>query len=694
MALVTDYSSQVYTPIIKMRGFNPKPVAGNIPIYADSVGNPKCIGTPNWEEFWLEQIYYCLNGYDTGGLHIPGRYYHFLNFMPLKGLQGTIYPDFVDLHYQMWTLVEEVKKYHKAGGLFPKARRKGVSIFGNGLAGHGARFIPDYRMGVAGGLERYVKGFRIKLYAAFNNTAPEFKMNILKGNDAEYKIGWSEKNELGDFEEKMIAYLQFATMNEQATKFEGEYFHDVICEEAGQFELLLEAHESIRPALELGERMIGTFWIYGTGGNMQKGSKAFKDMWHNYESYNMVRFFIPGNRYFFPYYAGAREEDGSSAEKIAGVKEQFPNLHPEQYIGCEDPEAAKEVILKERIRRAANPDKKVLIDWNKKYPLNVEEVFTSSGSNNFNTDLLYTQLYRVQEASLRYKEFVLEFEKDKDGNIKLPLKVNSFPKSKKHKEWEAVSILDGGHPLVNIKNLDIVGVDGYNEDITTTTSSLGGIVVVRRYDTFNNSVYPGKRLPVLYYMKRPPRKEQFMELALKVAVYYHALKNTMISAESDLVIDYFKKNSGRKYLSPRPKTFDAPDSKQLHDFGVKMTTYSKPRMLGLLQTYVEDNYDVVFFMELLSGLIAYDQENIGSDWDDVDALGYALMRIVDMKRTPEKEEDEQRATSYDLPAYEYEQGTLIDVTNRQRIDPDDPQAHLWIGEKYISDTKEIISDLD
>ncbi len=71
----------MYVPIIKSRGFNPAPFAGNIPRWADGTNNPKCIGTKAHTDFWNDQIYYCMNGYDTGGIHITGRYYHFINLL-------------------------------------------------------------------------------------------------------------------------------------------------------------------------------------------------------------------------------------------------------------------------------------------------------------------------------------------------------------------------------------------------------------------------------------------------------------------------------------------------------------------------------------------------------------------------------------------------------------------------------------
>ena len=68
-------------PYVKGKVFDPAPLVTNgIPDYADGAKNPKVIGTAVWEEFWSEQLHRCMNGYNTGGVWIPGRYYYFANF--------------------------------------------------------------------------------------------------------------------------------------------------------------------------------------------------------------------------------------------------------------------------------------------------------------------------------------------------------------------------------------------------------------------------------------------------------------------------------------------------------------------------------------------------------------------------------------------------------------------------------------
>jgi hypothetical protein len=80
-----------------------------------------------------------------------------------------------------------------------------------------------------------------------------------------------------------------------------------------------------------------------------------------------------------------------------------------------------------------------------------------------------------------------------------------------------------------------------------------------------------------------------------------------------------------------------------------MTGYSKEMILGIVQTWVENYVDLCNFPELLRDLLAYDEEYIGTDWDSVDALAYAIMRIEDMKTRPRRTDD----MDYKMPEPEW-----------------------------------------
>ena len=638
-----------YAPIIKKRGFCPNPVAGNIPIWADGKNNPKCIETQRYHEFWEEQFHRCVNGYDTAGIHIPGRYYFFLNFVVLKGLKGPMYPFYVDLDLEYYQLLEFVKERQKMGIVAPKARRKGLSELGQTVLSHGLRFIRGYRGAITAGLETYTIGLRKKFNNTQSSIVDELRMNVLEDNEKSYTIGYERKDPIGGYvKEGFGGLLSFETMFDDPTKLEGEYFHDVICEESGQYKKLGEVIESIKPALQFGSQTIGTFLIYGTGGNILSTCEHFKDLWDNAETYNLEKFWVPGDRKYYPFFGNNISEyemDPDTGEKIDAI----PNLRylkPWQRIGCEDIKAAEEYILKKRVEYSKLPNKKRLKKHNQSYPLTVDEAFSSGGSNNFDDEKIYARLFDVEGNDTLYKKMVLEWvmERNDDGVMERTLNVKARPATKNDPKWKHVLVYQ--QPRTDIKDLDVGGVDSYNQDKSQTSKSLGGMLVMRRGNAINlvGQEIHDAEYPVCIYYDRPPRKEIFYDTCLKISVWYNMIRNTMLSAEYDNIIDHYSKHGGKKYMSPRPKAFDSPKTTQQHKFGAKMNSFSKELALGIAQSWVYDYVQYTVFPALLRDLLAYDEEYIGTDWDIVDALMLAKMRIEDMKTKPRNNYEED---SYD-----------------------------------------------
>lgn len=632
---------QVYSPIVKVKGFCPNPVAGNIPLYADSIVNPKIIGSKAYEDFWNEQFDRCINGYDTGGIHIPGRYYFYLNYVILRGLKGPQYPFYVDMDLEYWQLVDWIKENRKTGLISIKARRKGLSEKGQTILSHGLRFIEAYRGAVTAGIETYVNGLRNKFDSTKNNIIQDLRLNYLVDNDKTFKIGYETKNPIGGFIESGYGgFISFETMHEDPTKLEGEYFHDVICEESGRFRKLGKVISSIRPALEFGSQMLGNFFIYGTGGNILSTSKDFKELWDYAETLGLVKFWVPGTRLFYPFFGNTKEDffiDPDTGTKMDAIP-NLRNLTPEQRIGCEDIKAAEEYIIRKRAEYAKLPNKKKLKEHNQSYPLTVEEAWTSGGSNNFNDEKIYDRLFAIEGDPNIYTPVILEWATSADGTTidGSELKVKHRPATINDPDWKIVYVYQ--YPKPDMLDLDIGGIDGYNQDQTQTSSSLGAMTVLRQGGKVNmvgDGIHKGE-YPVCLYYKRPPRKEEFFDICLKIAVWYRLKRNTMVNAEQDFVIDYFIKNGGLSYLSPRPKAFDSPRAQQVHKYGAKMTSYSKEMILGIVQTWVENHVDLCNFPPMLRDLLAYDEEYIGTDWDSVDSLAYAKMRIEDMRTRPRR----------------------------------------------------------
>jgi hypothetical protein len=102
-----------------------------------------------------------------------------------------------------------------------------------------------------------------------------------------------------------------------------------------------------------------------------------------------------------------------------------------------------------------------------------------------------------------------------------------------------------------------------------------------------------------------------------------------------------------------------------------MTGHSKEMILGLVQSMIEDYVHEWEFPQILRDALAYDEEYIGTDWDSIDAMAYAKMRIEDMKTRPRKSSDMDE----DVPAIKWvpdAQGNMILV----RTDIDSPKKNV------------------
>lgn len=638
---------RIYTPIVKHKGFDPSPVAGKIPFFADGRINPDGIGTSIYNEFWLEQINRCENGYRTGGIDIPGRYYYYLNYVQLAGLMGPQYPFYVDFDLEFFRIVDAVKMFKKKGIVGLKARRKGLSEkVQGGVLGYGARFVPQYRGAITAGRERYVLGLKKKFENSENNMIDEFKLHVLINNMKTYECGFEIKNNRGQYEKGGFnGQIFIETMYDSPNKLEGEFFHDVVLEESGEYETADEVVSSIEPALEFGAELMGTFYIYGTAGNILTTSRAFKEFYDNAENLGYVKLWVPGTRLYFPFF-GNDKQDKYYDPETDETFDPIPNLRhlkPYQRIGCEDTIAAeKEILRKREVYKLLNKKKK-LKEHLQNYPLTEEEAFSSSGSNNFNSEKLLQTLMQIEGDSTVAKPYVLDWVKYRDGDImkvKVPLEVKARPAKDNDPEWKLVWIHQ--KPRTDIVDLDVGGFDSYNQDLTETSRSLGAVVIVRRgnkvlgaREGIHNAEYP-----VALYYARPPRKEMCYEIGLQMAVYYNTKRNMLINAEQDFAIDYFLKNHGTQYLALRPKAFDTPNTQQVHKYGFKMTGGNKENVLGVLQTMVEDYAEYFPFVRLVRDLMAYDEVLVGEgDWDAADALALAKVRIIDMKTRPRDAND-------------------------------------------------------
>jgi len=658
--------------IIKSKKYCPNPVVKyGIPSYADSITNPKCKGTPAYNQWWEEQIYYIVNGYSTGGIHLPGRYYKFVNFDTIRGLAGAnMRAELHDFQLDYAYLIEQAKTEHK-NIIIPKARRKTCTTMNVCMViDYGYRFQLNYKGAIVAGQEKFATIFYNEWKYLDSKVHAEFRIKNIGGKE-DTVAGWKQKLETGEnIESGTRNTIYQRTVYHDSGVLKGLTLDDIVLEESGENELLQETYYDSRDCLMLGSEQYGTFHIYGTGGDMNKGSKGFRDIWYNADKFNCLKLFIPATVFFFPYYAGAVDP------KTGKNKEEIPNLQhlqPHQRVGWSD--EVRALIEIERLKKfyLDSADLDLYFKHCQNNPTDVKEVFRKSSGNNFDIMKLNDQGHRIMSEEPKYRKYKLVEKEDQPGEVFAELANDTTP------ERECVLILDNGHPVPEYRYLDVAGIDSYDQDQSKNSKSLGAMVVFRRLHNIGNTP---QWCPVAIIRNRPPRKEDFYEMCRKLAIYYNMIDGVLVDVANGVIIQYFKEMNCQRYLSKAPKKFESPNSEAMNEYGMRLTGFSKPRMISALQSFFFSHVEKIWFIKIIEEALDYDEVEVDSDNDIIDALGLALMKAMDMNQIVISEKDLYASNPYQYPEWGINRsGNIVDKTLLKEMNEKEP---LGKYEDYFS----------
>lgn len=625
-------------PYFKGKGFLDKLIPiirKGIPKEADSRRDPKVIGTAAWESFWTEEIYKIINGVWCPGVGwVPGRFYYYMNYKVMSTILGVITPDMVDLYLELAYFIEYCKR-HGINILCPKARRKGISEAATTmLTDYDFRFVPGSQCGVASGKKTYVDDFVTKWRYSDSCLPPELSIKKLTDNDDEIIAGYNMKNEFGAWEEKGTkSAILCRTMHTNPNMFKGLFLNSIVSEEIGEHEKWFEFFSATKDCLMGDNRQVGIMMAFGTGNKVNKGSKDFKMISEKAEYYNFIELVIDARRAM--YYGGAKEANKELPLETA----LFKSHQPHQLIGVEDLFLAEKEILRRRETKLKAGNIKEYNEELQNNPLNKSEIFKKTNANNFNMDKINAHLHKISISPHKeYTRYILEWEKDDKGLRKIPLKVKPRPALPQDPEENSVYIVDAEHPRKGYKNLYCGAVDSYDQN-SSMTKSLGGMEVMIRENTIPLAM---KKNAVAIIRTRPPRKEKFYEMCLQLAVYYDLIGNVLGDVRCPGILQFWKDWGGDKYIAQRPAKFESPNTEAGHDYWMSINRYSKPLMVGVMESHVEDYIDGYKFPALLNEIGDYDIETVDSDNDLADAHGMCLIQDMccELKPKDTTKEDE------------------------------------------------------
>lgn len=635
-------------------------------------------GTIAYDDFWDEQDDRCIKGFkpNTYMPKISGEHYFYLNMCKIELLlpgatrKTYEYPFYRELDRRLFNEISDAKK-NRYSLIIGKPRRVGLSWVGSTSSTYELLFYAKNKIGIAAGQEDKALDFYEKVKELFNNIRPEYRSGILTKNDEEFKLGYSDYVNKQKVELGLQSQMFMKTMYAKPTGFEGKSLSMVIFEEAGLFEDLIASYKSTEPCFKEGSIQFGTAIIYGTGGDIEKGSKGYKEMWNaKQKTYNLKKVLVLAT----DYYPG----DGIPDEETGKVVSFF-----DFRTGRTDSKMALDYILKERQEKEGSEG---FVKHIQQYPLKESDIFIKNTGGLLNRKKLNAQMRNQENCPFERKKGKLEWVTNDPQTKRLVSVARSlkeidkihFTRGSKLKFIEDENgtinkILD---PLKQKSHLpynpDIAGCDSYDEDEPSDNPSQGGTIVYRLF----HGIHQPQDLPIAYILDRgtADSDDEYYSNTFRLMVYYDT--KLLVEYTKIAIINYFKDVNGEQHLYERPDLDGVGyTSKAKNQYGFKMSNqYAWELTLRLLKQEVNLNFHNYWFMEILEHLVDYGDTNadLGS------ALAMVMVAKLDMfpvlSEGIENSPEETSAVD-DMGFWKIENGQARFTTYREESDamnPEDP----------------------
>lgn len=533
-------------------------------------------GSAGHYEYWQEQLRRCKEGYTVGGVHITGHHYNYLNFTQIKktvedspeskgarkkrATKKLAFPDFWDGDYEYFHLLDIAfhgcsKQYYDDlsletiihpewldGGhflLIGKARRKGFSYKNAAVSANAYNTIPSsYTMLLAYTSEYlYPKGIMtmsLNNLNFYNKHTAWRKRQLIRRNDHR-KAGYVEIGEDGTKVEKgYLSEIQAISLHDNPHGTRGKDATYLFMEEGGAFPNLKDSYWVARSTVEDGGIVTGVMVIFGTGGDMEKGTIDFHHMYYNPEAYNIIPVANVWDKgaentwscFFFPAYLnkfGYYDKDGNSKVEEAKRVEELKRSNIREHSS--DPSDIGRYITENA--------------WCGR------EAFLRTGDNILPAELANEWLGEL-ESTKRFKNLGTPGELHRDKQTK---EMKFYPNVNLDPIWEFPvknRAKDGCPVIFQVPYRDESGFipddlyvlvhDPYDQP-KTVGNSLGCCYVLKMP---NNYTKPDD-LIVAMYIGRPDSQDTYNDIMFNLAEYY----NAKIQFESDRgnVIEYAKYNN-------------------------------------------------------------------------------------------------------------------------------------------------------
>ena len=635
-------------------------------------------GSKDYNDYWDEQEKRVINGYSVGGVRVTGRHYFYLNFCmikarPIDPITGAekegenrkiiTLPRFLDHNFYWFHEYERCaaegpyRNHPKKGMIVAKSRRKGFTYqVTGGVYAYNFNFIPASTNILAAYEKGHYKVTLDGIHHTINhvNRVTDWgkKQGKLSKRD-HFRASFVIKNPYTgiEIEDGYMSEIQAVSFKDNPFKSIGESTDLMGFEEAGKFEHLLTAYTISEPTFRDGDIMTGIPLIWGTGGDMEKGTKDFAEMFYDPEPYGLMAYeniydenatgdcgWFIDDMWYYPgsviktYYIEGKEK----TEVLPFVDQEGNSMRviAEQSL---DEKRAK----RRRGSRAA---------YNKfvtQQPKNPAEAFLRVQGTMFDTIRASARLSVIETNRKTYVDSIWKANLVIDAvNQKVKFEYNEtdpplhdFPiKSNKHKGVIEIYEMPVTNEIGEVPyGRYIAGIDTYDDD-ESTTSSVGSIFVL---DLLTDRI-------VCHYKGRPETADKFFETVRKILKFYNAVGNYERNKKG--LYGYFYNKNNLHLLVDEPEILRDKGISKSNTFGNNSKgTMASPavNMYGLQRSLEwmsspaygepEDseiiNLDKIRSIPLLKETIGWNPDD---NFDDISALGMLMILREDRLNFREK----------------------------------------------------------
>ena len=113
-----------------------------------------------------------------------------------------------------------------------------------------------------------------------------------------------------------------------------------------------------------------------------------------------------------------------------------------------------------------------------------------------------------------------------------------------------------------------------------------------------------------------------------------------------------------RFLKERPQSADSPWSQATNRYGIHMKSYQKKLVTELVDEYIKNHWEDIYFMKLLNEFVVYGKDNT----DRVMAFGMALIHDMDATKAIVNEKEEEKRGKDFIPHVQTDKnGNVVSV---------------------------------